>query len=93
MVKNFSNYQLQFGISLRYVRFRLTPDQSSLPSVLAGRGGGYRITVVIISMYSYRFMMSWTPDQSSLLSLLLDEVVGTQEIIDIRQDYCSNYQY
>ena len=32
--------------------------------------------------------MSWTRDQSSLLSLLLDEVVGTQEIIDIRQDYC-----
>ena len=32
--------------------------------------------------------MSWTPQQSSLLSLLLDEVVGTQEMIDIRQDYC-----
>ena len=32
--------------------------------------------------------MSWTPDQSSLLSLLLDEVVGTQEMIAIRQDYC-----
>ena len=32
--------------------------------------------------------MSWTADQSSLLSLLLDEVVGTQEMIDIRQDCC-----
>ena len=32
--------------------------------------------------------MSWTRDQSSLLSLLLDEVLGTQEMIDIRQDYC-----
>ena len=33
-------------------------------------------------------MSRWTPDQSSLLSLLLDEVVGTQQMIDIRQDYC-----
>ena len=32
--------------------------------------------------------MSWTPEHSSLLSLLLDEVVGTQEMIDIRQDFC-----
>ena len=46
------------------------------------------ITVVIINMCNYRYMMSWTPDQSSLLSLLLDEVVGTQENIDIRQDFC-----
>ena len=33
-------------------------------------------------------MSRWTSEQSSLLSLLLDEVVGTQEMIDIRQDYC-----
>ena len=39
-------------------------------------------------MFHYRYMMSWTPDQSSCLSDLLDEVVGTQEMIDIRQDYC-----
>ena len=32
--------------------------------------------------------MSWTHDQSSLLSLLLDEVVGTKVMIHIRQDYC-----
>ena len=36
-------------------------------------------------------MSRWTPDQSSLLSLLLDEVVGTQQMIDIRQDYCRLY--
>ena len=46
------------------------------------------ITVVIINMCNYRYVMSWTHDESSLLSLLLDEVVGTQEMIDIRQDYC-----
>ena len=32
--------------------------------------------------------MSWTPEQSSLLSVMLDEVVGTQEMIYIRQDFC-----
>ena len=36
-------------------------------------------------------MSRWTPDQSSLLSMLLDEVVGTQEMIDIRQDFCRLY--
>ena len=38
------------------------------------------ITVVIINVCNYcnyRYVMSWTPDQSSRLSLLLDEVVGT----------------
>ena len=33
-------------------------------------------------------MTSWTPEDSRILSQMLDEVVGTQEIIDIRQDYC-----
>ena len=33
-------------------------------------------------------MASWTPEQSRVLSQLLDEVVGTPEMIDIRQDYC-----
>ena len=37
---------------------------------------------------NYRYMMAWTPDQSCLLFLLLDEVVGTQEMIDTREDYC-----
>ena len=33
-------------------------------------------------------MASWTSDHSMILSQLLDEVTGTQEIIDARQDYC-----
>ena len=33
-------------------------------------------------------MASWTPEKSRILSQLLDEVVGTPEMIDIRQDYC-----
>ena len=33
-------------------------------------------------------MASWTPDDSKILSVLLDDVVGTQKIIEIRQDYC-----
>ena len=33
-------------------------------------------------------MASWTPDHSMILSLLLDTVVGTKEMIAIRQDYC-----
>ena len=33
-------------------------------------------------------MASWTTDHSRLLSLLLDEAVGTQEMIFIRQDCC-----
>ena len=32
-------------------------------------------------------MASWTPDHSMILSLLLDTVVGTKEMIAIRQDY------
>ena len=32
-------------------------------------------------------MSRWSPDRSSLLSLLLDEVTGTQEAIEIRQDF------
>ena len=33
-------------------------------------------------------MSNWTPQQSTILSMLLDEVSGTPEMIDIRQDYC-----
>ena len=36
-------------------------------------------------------MASWTPDHSMILSLLLDTVVGTKEMIAIRQDYCRLY--
>ena len=33
-------------------------------------------------------MASWTPARSVLLSKLLDDVVGTNEMVKIRQDYC-----
>ena len=33
-------------------------------------------------------MTSWTPTRSTLLSKLLDDVVGTEEMVRIRQDYC-----
>ena len=33
-------------------------------------------------------MASWTPAYSVLLSQLLDDVVGTEDIVHIRQDYC-----
>ena len=33
-------------------------------------------------------MTSWTQDDSKILSVLLDDVVGTQEMVEIRQDYC-----
>ena len=33
-------------------------------------------------------MANWTPSNSILLSLLLDDVVGTEEMVHIRQDYC-----
>ena len=33
-------------------------------------------------------MASWTPDYSVILSAMLDDVVGTEEMVDIRQDYC-----
>ena len=36
-------------------------------------------------------MASWTPIHSRILSLLLDQVVGTQYMIAIRQDYCKIY--
>ena len=33
-------------------------------------------------------MAKWTPANSILLSQLLDDVVGTEEMVKIRQDYC-----
>ena len=36
-------------------------------------------------------MTSWTPARSILLSQLLDDVVGTEEMVRIRQDYCRIY--
>ena len=36
-------------------------------------------------------MPGWTPDHSMILSMLLDAVVGTQKMIEIRQDYCKIY--
>ena len=33
-------------------------------------------------------MASWTPERSTMLSMLLDKVVGTPEMIHIRQDFC-----
>ena len=33
-------------------------------------------------------MASWTPARSVLLSQLMDDVVGTEEMVRIRQDYC-----
>ena len=33
-------------------------------------------------------MASWTSDHSMILSLLMEDVVGTKEMINIRQDYC-----
>ena len=40
------------------------------------------------ALYCRRNMSSWTPARSILLSHLLDDVVGTEEIVQIRQDYC-----
>ena len=44
-------------------------------------------------MYNLRLqscstMASWTPDHSTVLSALLDEAIGTNEMIETRQDYC-----
>ena len=36
-------------------------------------------------------MARWTPNQLTILSVLLDEVVGTKEMIEIRQDFCKIY--
>ena len=36
-------------------------------------------------------MPNWTPERSTILYLLLDEVVGTEEMVHIRQDYCRIY--
>ena len=44
-----------------------------------------------ISMLS-DIMSHWTPEQSSLLSLLLDDVVGTPGEIKIRKDYCKIFE-
>ena len=33
-------------------------------------------------------MSRWTPEQSALLSLLLDDVTGTKEVVATRQDFC-----
>ena len=36
-------------------------------------------------------MENWAPEKSTFLSKLLDEVVGTQEMVDTRQDFCKLY--
>ena len=33
-------------------------------------------------------MASWTPERSAILSALLDDVVGTPEMVAVRQDWC-----
>ena len=33
-------------------------------------------------------MANWTPERSAILSLMLDEVSGTEEMVTIRQDFC-----
>ena len=38
-------------------------------------------------------MASWTPERSATLSLLLDEVVGTAEMVKTRQEYCKILDY
>ena len=38
-------------------------------------------------------MASWNPARSVLLSQLLDDVVGTEEMVRIRQDYCRIYDF
>ena len=38
-------------------------------------------------------MANWTPERSAILSLMLDEVSGTEEIIATRQDYCRVEDY
>ena len=38
-------------------------------------------------------MTNWTPARSILLSQLLDDVVGTEEMVHIRQDYCKILDY
>ena len=38
-------------------------------------------------------MANWTPQRSVTLSLLLDEVVGTADMVKTRQEYCKLYDY
>ena len=38
-------------------------------------------------------MASWNPARSILLSQLLDDVVGTEEMVRIRQDYCRMFDF
>ena len=38
-------------------------------------------------------MANWSPIQSVLLSQLLDDVVGTDEMVQTRQDYCKILDY
>ena len=33
-------------------------------------------------------MANWTPERSAILSLMVDEVSGTEEMVTTRQDFC-----
>ena len=44
-------------------------------------------------VYSRRVMASWAHARSILLSQLLDDVVGTEEMVRIRQDYCRIFDF
>ena len=47
-------------------------------------------TFYILCQLNYRTnkMSRWTPEHSVLLSQILDNVTGTQDIIEVRKDYC-----
>ena len=45
--------------------------------------------VYCISVYSWTKMASWTVDHDVLLSCLLDDVTGTEEIVQLRKDKCA----
>ena len=40
------------------------------------------------NIHSNEIMANWTAEKSTILSLMLDKVSGTEEIIAIRQDFC-----
>ena len=46
------------------------------------------LTVTHENEFQVNNMARWTPDRSSVLSAMLDDVVGTQEVVTIRQDFC-----
>ena len=83
----FSTFHLEYPSVLSRFCFDKYLRQNCRTKILNYNIQQYLWRSILANDYRYT-MASWTPGHSRILSAMLDEVVGTPEMIDIRQDFC-----